>query len=78
MILKVFDDRANAELLSEKLSSEDVPNKIDYGSLEAGIEGFSLYVPSSLLHLAKLLTADADFTDEELSDLSSGKLGDDE
>lgn len=73
VILKTLDDRANAELLSERLNSENMPNKIDYGSLEVGLEGFRLYVPGSLLGRARQLIADTDYTDEELNYLSTGK-----
>jgi len=76
VIFKTFDDRANAELLSDRLKHEGVANRLDYGSLEVGIDGFSLYVPSDLLDRAKLLTADAGFTDDELNDLAKSKTDD--
>ncbi len=48
--------------------------RIDYGSLEAGLEGCRLYIPAELSHRAKLIISDADYTDEELAYLSTGKL----
>ncbi len=73
-LFKTVDDRANAELIANRLMSDEVPARIDYGSLEAGLEGFKIYVPAELLHRAKWLLSDAGYTDEELAYLSTGKL----
>lgn len=75
-LLKTIDDRASAEIVYELLESQGVPTRIDYGSLEAGLEGFRIYVSGELLHRAKWLTADAGYTEEELTFLSTGKLPD--
>ncbi len=73
-VFKTFDDRANAELVADHLTQNGVPARIDYGSLESGVDGIRLYVSSQLAHRARWLLSESEFTDSELEYLATGKL----
>ena len=77
-LFKTVDDRGTAEMLAELFKSNDIPTRIDYGALQAGIDGVRVYVPAELAHRARWILTDQGFSDEELSYLATGKLPDDD
>jgi len=70
---KTFDNSAAAELLVTRLLSNGVPARIDYGALESGVDGISVYVASNLVHRARWLEVDCDISEAELSYLATGQ-----
>ena len=76
-LFKVFENSSEAELTKDFLQKNGVPVKIDFGSLESGVDGVHLFVTESLLHRAKWIIADSAFTDTELDYLATGQLDND-
>lgn len=74
VLFKSFDNRALAEMMSERFLSNDVPTKIDYGAYHSGVDGVHVYVPSHLVHRAKWLCNETALSDEELNYLATGEL----
>lgn len=54
IIFKSFDNRALAEMMSERLRLNGVPTKIDYGAYNSRVDGVHLYVPRDLVHRGML------------------------
>jgi hypothetical protein len=77
-LFKTFDNRADAELLAARLQNDEVPTRIDYGALECGVDGISVYVASQLVHRARWVEAGAPISEEELRFLATGQLRDDD
>lgn len=73
-IFKSFDNRALAEMMSERFRSNGIPTKIDYGAYNSGVDGVRLYVPQELVHRARWLTSETALSDEELDYLATGEL----
>ncbi len=66
----------SAEIIQQFLEDADVPTHISPGGLAAGIEtDFRLSVPPSLVHRARWILANSDFSDSELRFLATGELG---
>ena len=64
-----------AYALGAFLEGNGVPAHLEHLSELPGIDlGTIVAVPESLLHRAKWLTADRNFSDEELSDLAMGTI----
>jgi hypothetical protein len=75
-----FADPISAEVLSGRLSSEDLPCRVVSNESFPGLaSAFAVLVPAELLHRAQWILKQADFSDEELTYLATGGLptGDD-
>ncbi|MCP3908453.1 MAG: hypothetical protein GY712_10610 [Oceanicoccus sp.] len=73
-VFKSFDHQSMAELMSERLRSNGVPTRIDFGAYHSGVDGVHLYVASHMLHRARWLTSETALSDEELDYLATGEL----
>ena len=73
-IFKSFDNRALAEMISERFQLNGIPTKLDYGAYNSGVDGVRLYVPQNLVHRARWLTSETALSDEELDYLATGEL----
>ena len=49
-LFKTVDNRWTAEMLAELFKSNGIPIQIDYGALQAGIDGVRVFVPADLAH----------------------------
>jgi len=80
VVFKTLDDPGTADMLSELLSNNSVPNRVDYGALQTGVDGVQIMVPAELLPRANMLASGNELTDAELNFLATGDLdgGDEE
>ena len=70
-----FQDRGSAEAVATLLEFEEVPARVEASGLSAGLESdFVLLVPEALAERARLVLAQSDFSDEELTYLAIGEL----
>ena len=68
-----YSNAASAEVAAGLLRSEGVPVDIVSDEPMPGlIRGFRLMVPAELLHRARWVAANADFTEEELAFFATG------
>lgn len=71
-----FESRGAADAVASVLETEDVPTAIVACRLVRGIESdFELSVPDELLHRARWVLANSEFSDSELTYLATGQLG---
>ena len=74
-----YSDAASAEVAAGLLRSEGVPVNVASDEPMPGlIQGFRLLVPAEMLHRARWVVANADFTDEELAFFATARLDSDE
>ena len=74
-----YSDAASAEVVAGLLRSEGVPVNVASDQPMPGlIQGFRLMVPAEMLHRARWVVANADFTDEELAFFATERLDSDE
>ena len=74
-----YPDAASAEVAAGLLRSEGVPVDIASDEPMPGlIQGFRLMVPADLLHRARWVVANTDFTEEELAFFATARLDSDE
>ena len=73
-----LSDVPSAQILAQRFIFEGVPARVvaDANLLGEG-RNCEVQVPSPLVHRAKWLLAESQFTDEELNYLATGKLGTD-
>jgi hypothetical protein len=71
-----LSDAPSAQILAQRLIFEGVPARVmsDPHLLGEG-RNCDVQVPSPLVHRAKWLLAESQFTDEELNFLATGELG---
>jgi len=72
---KTVDDQGTADMLAELLSNNDVPNRVDYGALQAGVGGVRIQVPEEMLDRAEQITSGSELSEAELTFLATGELG---
>ena len=76
---KIFEIKGPAENLCAQLNAEGVPSRVDAVTLGSGLETeYKVVVSAELAHRARWVLANANFTEEELGYLATGKLSDDE
>ena len=76
--IAAYPDAASAEVVAGLLRSEGVPVNVASDEPMPGlIQGFRLMVPAEMLHRARWVVANADFTDEELAFLATDRLDSD-
>ena len=74
-----FETRAAADAVSAVLESEEVPTYVQAGRVVAGLDAdFTLAVPTPLVHRARWVLAQSQFSDAELTYLATGELSDSE
>lgn len=74
----VYPDAASAEVAAGLLRSEGVPVNVASDEPMPGlIEGFRLMVPAEMLHRARWVVSNADFTEEELAFFATARLDSD-
>ncbi len=67
----VYPDAASAHVVAERLRSEDVPVDVVIDQPVPGLlRSARLLVPEALLHRARWVLANSQFTDEELAALA--------
>jgi hypothetical protein len=77
-VVATFADPISAEALSGRLTSEDVPCQVVSNDTLPGLATeFAVLVPTELLHRAQWILKQADFSEQELTYLATGKLPDD-
>ena len=70
-----YSDAASAEIVAGLLRSEGVPVEVVSDEPMPGlVQGFRLRVPVEMLHRARWVVSNADFTEEELAFLATGRL----
>ncbi len=70
-----FSDRGSAEAVSALLQAEEVPTVIEAARLVAGFESeFRILVPTNLIHRARWVLSEFEFSDSEFEYLATGKL----
>jgi len=75
VLFQIFADRSSAEVTSARLTSEQVPVRIEGHSLENAREAeYWLFVHRSLVHRARWVVAQLPPSDAELDFLATGKL----
>jgi hypothetical protein len=68
-----YSDAASAEVVAGLLRSESVPVAIRSDEPIPGLaRGFRLMVPAEMMHRARLIAANAAFTEDELARFASG------
>ena len=73
-----FGDPISAEALCGRLTSEEVPCRVVSDETLPGLATeFAVLVPAELLHRAQWVLKQADFSEQELTYLATGKLPDD-
>lgn len=71
----VYSDAASAEVAAGLLRSEGVPVNVASDEPMPGlIHGFRLMVPADMLHRARWVVANADFSEEELAFFATSRL----
>ena len=74
-IFKIFETHASADILADHLNAEGIPTQVIAEKLEAGLESeFQVLVPSELVHRARWVLANSEFTDNELNFIATGEL----
>lgn len=72
---KVFGVKGPADNLSSQLNTEGVPSRVDAVRLGSGVETeYRVLVSSELAHRARWVLANANFSEEELNYIATGKL----
>ena len=74
VLFKTSDDQGTADMLAELLKNNDIPNRVDYGALQAGVGGVKIKVPAELLEKANSLTSGSELSEAELNFLATGEL----
>jgi hypothetical protein len=75
----VYSDAGSAEVAAGLLRSEGVPVEVASDQPMPGlVQGFRLMVPESMLHRARWVVSNADFTEEELVFFATGQLNPDD
>lgn len=70
-----YADATSAEVAAGLLRSEGIPVDVESGEAMAGlVRGFRLMVPADMMHRARWVVANADFTEQELAFLATGRL----
>ena len=73
---KRVSERLSAEALVEHLKSHGVPARVEAPQLVPGLEGyFVVCVEPSLLHRARWVAPEGQFTEAELRFIATGQLG---
>lgn len=71
-----YSDAVSAEVVAGLLRSEGIPVDVLSEQTAPGlIEAFRLRVPAELVRRAEWVFANAEFTEEELSFIATGRLG---
>jgi hypothetical protein len=75
-VVASLSDVPSAQILAQRLIFEGVPARVmsDANLLGEG-RNCEVQVPSPLVHRAKLVLAESQFTDEELNYFATGELG---
>jgi hypothetical protein len=77
LLVTVFDT-VSAQLMTDRLNGEGVPTRLRTDDPIFGVaRSCQILVPTELLHRARRVLSAESFTDNELSWLSTGKLGTD-
>jgi hypothetical protein len=70
-----YPDAASAEVVAGLLRSEGVPVNVASDEPMPGlIQGFRLMVPADMLHRARWVVSNADFSEEELAFFATARL----
>ena len=70
-----YSDAASAEVVAGLLRNGSVPVHVASDEPMPGlVRGFRLLVPPDMLHRAKWIAAQAEFSEEELASLATGQL----